>query len=195
MRSFISAGLDKLVWLHSFPCVFSFQVYHLASVRLRDLCLKLDVSNDLRRKIWTCFEFTLVHCADLMKDRHLDQLLLCAFYIMAKVTHSFKKLMEFYVQLKASGVFSVYSLTDSFMSYYWREVDEVPVWFFPCFAYLSSLAYWWKFLTEFFFSSCVHSQWALVDTNKALCGLIALYLFSVPFIILTIYITWAKNSI
>lgn len=62
-------------------------MYHLASVRLRDLCLKLDVSNDLRRKIWTCFEFTLVHCKDLMKDRHLDQLLLCAFYIMAKVRH------------------------------------------------------------------------------------------------------------
>lgn len=81
-------------------CVLFLQVYHLASVRLRDLCLKLDVSNDLRRKIWTCFEFTLVHCADLMKDRHLDQLLLCAFYIMAKVICSFKKFKEFYVNLK-----------------------------------------------------------------------------------------------
>lgn len=69
-------------------------------MRLRDLCLKLDVSNDLRRKIWTCFEFTLVHCADLMKDRHLDQLLLCAFYIMAKVMRSFKELREFYVNWK-----------------------------------------------------------------------------------------------
>uniref|UniRef100_A0A2K6FR99 Retinoblastoma-like protein 1 n=1 Tax=Propithecus coquereli TaxID=379532 RepID=A0A2K6FR99_PROCO len=67
--------------------LFYRKVYHLASVRLRDLCLKLDVSNELRRKIWTCFEFTLVHCPDLMKDRHLDQLLLCAFYIMAKVMY------------------------------------------------------------------------------------------------------------
>lgn len=116
--SFISAGQDKLVWLHSSLCVFSFQVYHLASVRLRDLCLKLDVSNDLRRKIWTCFEFTLVHCADLMKDRHLDQLLLCAFYIMAKVTCSFRKLMEFYVQ----NIRCVQHLQfDAFVSYYWRE--------------------------------------------------------------------------
>lgn len=102
--SLISAGQDKLVWLHSLLCVFSFQVYHLASVRLRDLCLKLDVSNELRRKIWTCFEFTLVHCADLMKDRHLDQLLLCAFYIMAKVTCSFKKLMECYVQFYVQNI-------------------------------------------------------------------------------------------
>lgn len=65
-------------------CVY-FQVYHLASVRLRDLCLKLDISADLRGKIWTCFEHSLLHCTDLMKDRHLDQLLLCAVYIIAKV--------------------------------------------------------------------------------------------------------------
>ncbi|KAE8576664.1 hypothetical protein XENTR_v10004275 [Xenopus tropicalis] len=65
--------------------LFFRKVYHLASVRLRDLCLKLDVSNDLRRKIWTLFVYSLVHCTDLMKDRHLDQLLLCAVYIMAKV--------------------------------------------------------------------------------------------------------------
>ncbi|XP_003787848.1 retinoblastoma-like protein 1, partial [Otolemur garnettii] len=79
--------------------LFYRKVYHLASARLRDLCLKLDVSNELRRKIWTCFEFTLVHCPDLMKDRHLDQLLLCAFYIMAKVTkeeRTFQEIMKSY---------------------------------------------------------------------------------------------------
>lgn len=173
MRSFISAGLDKLVWLHSFLCIFSFQVYHLASVRLRDLCLKLDVSNDLRRKIWTCFEFTLVHCADLMKDRHLDQLLLCAFYIMAKVTHSFKKLMEFYVQLKASGVFSVYSLTDSFMSYYWREGESPSKkWMksqYDFFLVLHFLAHWlvggnsWQNFSSLLV--CIHSEHWLTQTK------------------------------
>ncbi|XP_060087005.1 retinoblastoma-like protein 1 [Heteronotia binoei] len=79
--------------------LFFRKVYHLASVRLRDLCLRLDVSNDLRRKMWTCFEFTLVNCTDLMKDRHLDQLLLCAFYIMAKVSkeeRTFQDIIESY---------------------------------------------------------------------------------------------------
>ncbi|MEQ2186478.1 hypothetical protein GOODEAATRI_028871, partial [Goodea atripinnis] len=61
------------------------QVYHLASVRLRDLCLKLDIPSELRGKIWTCFEHALVHCTDLMKERHLDQLLLCCIYIISKV--------------------------------------------------------------------------------------------------------------
>ncbi|XP_016111701.1 retinoblastoma-like protein 2, partial [Sinocyclocheilus grahami] len=66
-------------------CLFFRKVYHLASVRLRDLCAKLDISADLRRKIWTCFEYSLVHCTDLMVDRHLDQLLMCAIYVMTKV--------------------------------------------------------------------------------------------------------------
>ncbi|XP_043944937.1 retinoblastoma-like protein 1 [Protopterus annectens] len=79
--------------------LFFRKVYHLASVRLRDLCFKLDVSTDLRRKIWTCFVYSVVHCIDLMKDRHLDQLLLCAVYIMAKVTkedRTFQDIMKCY---------------------------------------------------------------------------------------------------
>uniref|UniRef100_A0A8C1V5D0 Retinoblastoma-like 2 (p130) n=1 Tax=Cyprinus carpio TaxID=7962 RepID=A0A8C1V5D0_CYPCA len=78
---------------------FPHQVYHLASVRLRDLCAKLDISADLRRKIWTCFEYSLVHCTELMMDRHLDQLLMCAIYVMTKVTKedkSFQNIMKCY---------------------------------------------------------------------------------------------------
>ncbi|CAG13684.1 unnamed protein product, partial [Tetraodon nigroviridis] len=79
--------------------LFFRKVYHLASVRLRDLCAKLDISAELRRKIWTCFEYSLVHCTDLMMDRHLDQLLMCAVYIMSKVTkedRSFQNIMKCY---------------------------------------------------------------------------------------------------
>ncbi|XP_035518537.1 retinoblastoma-like protein 1 [Morone saxatilis] len=65
--------------------LFFRKVYHLASVRLRDLCVKLDIPSELRGKIWTCFEHVLVHCTDLMRDRHLDQLLLCSVYIISKV--------------------------------------------------------------------------------------------------------------
>ncbi|XP_030635756.1 retinoblastoma-like protein 1 isoform X1 [Chanos chanos] len=79
--------------------LFFRKVYHLASVRLRDLCVKLDISAELRGKIWTCFEHSIVHCTELMKDRHLDQLLLCAIYIISKVTkeeHSFQDIMKCY---------------------------------------------------------------------------------------------------
>ncbi|KAM6176800.1 retinoblastoma-like protein 2 isoform 6-T6 [Erethizon dorsatum] len=75
------------------------QVYHLAGVRLRDLCAKLDISDELRKKIWTCFEFSMIQCPELMMDRHLDQLLMCAIYVMAKVTkedRSFQNIMRCY---------------------------------------------------------------------------------------------------
>uniref|UniRef100_UPI0037E714A7 retinoblastoma-like protein 1 n=1 Tax=Semicossyphus pulcher TaxID=241346 RepID=UPI0037E714A7 len=79
--------------------LFFRKVYHLASVRLRDLCVKLDVPSELRGKIWTCFEHALVHSTDLMKERHLDQLLLCSVYIISKITketHSFHDIMKCY---------------------------------------------------------------------------------------------------
>ncbi|XP_024865212.1 retinoblastoma-like protein 1 isoform X2 [Kryptolebias marmoratus] len=79
--------------------LFFRKVYHLASVRLRDLCLKLDISSELRGKIWTCFEHAVLHCPDLMKDRHLDQLLLCSIYIISKITketHTFQDIMKCY---------------------------------------------------------------------------------------------------
>ncbi|KAJ3602793.1 hypothetical protein NHX12_030541, partial [Muraenolepis orangiensis] len=79
--------------------LFFRKVYHLASVRLRDLCVKLDVSSELRGKMWTCFEHAVVHCSDMMTDRHLDQLLLCSVYIISKITkegHSFHDIMKCY---------------------------------------------------------------------------------------------------
>lgn len=62
------------------------QVYILMGEHLRELCRTLQLSDELRLKIWTCFEHSLVHCTDLMVDRHLDQLLLCSIYIIVKVS-------------------------------------------------------------------------------------------------------------
>ncbi|XP_056455528.1 retinoblastoma-like protein 2 [Gadus chalcogrammus] len=79
--------------------LFFRKVYHLASLRLRDLCSQLDISRELRQKIWSCFEYSLVHCTELLMNRHLDQLLMCAVYVMAKVTRedrSFQNIMKCY---------------------------------------------------------------------------------------------------
>ena len=61
------------------------QVYNLASVRLRDLCERLDIDSTLRQKTWTCFEHTLTHHVELLRERHLDQIIMCSVYVMAKV--------------------------------------------------------------------------------------------------------------
>nr|KAG5707513.1 hypothetical protein BaRGS_012017 [Batillaria attramentaria] len=82
--------------------LFFRKVYHLASVRLRELCDQLQVQDDdLRSKMWTCFEHSMTHCTELMCDRHLDQLLMCSVYIMAKVTEkplNFQDIMKCYSQ-------------------------------------------------------------------------------------------------
>ncbi|KAH7971775.1 hypothetical protein HPB52_002759 [Rhipicephalus sanguineus] len=57
------------------------------------------LGRELQHKIWTCFEHSLVAHIDLMRDRHLDQLLMCALYVGAKVTEiqtSFEAILNCY---------------------------------------------------------------------------------------------------
>ncbi|XP_029311095.1 retinoblastoma-like protein 2 isoform X2 [Cottoperca gobio] len=88
-------GPPRSKFLH----LFARKVYTLMGKRLRELCSTLNISDELRLKIWTCFEYSLVHCADLMMNRHLDQLLMCAIYIIVKTTNGdilFKDIMNCY---------------------------------------------------------------------------------------------------
>ncbi|XP_073973784.1 retinoblastoma-like protein 1 [Rhodnius prolixus] len=63
--------------------LFFRKFYQLASVRLKDLCDWLKITYwDL---IWTCFETTIINHVGLMFERHLDQLLLCAIYVVCKI--------------------------------------------------------------------------------------------------------------
>lgn len=75
-------------------------MYNLAWVRLRDLCDRLNINDDdLRRKVWTCFELSLRQHTELMRDRHIDQLMMCAIYAMCKVSKhdaSFQDIMKCY---------------------------------------------------------------------------------------------------
>lgn len=83
----------------SFFNLFVRMVYYVMGRRLRELCSTLNISDELRLKIWTCFEYSLVNCTGLMADRHLDQLLMCAIYITAKITKKeipFKLIMKRY---------------------------------------------------------------------------------------------------
>ncbi len=66
--------------------LFFRKFYHLAHLRMDMLCHTLQIMDeDLRRKIWTTFEHTMMKHTELMKDRHLDQLLMCSLYIVCKV--------------------------------------------------------------------------------------------------------------
>lgn len=87
----------------SVPLFFR-KFYNLAVYRMRDLCCSLKINdleiNDLEKKIWTTFEYTIKEQTSLMKDRHLDQLLMCAIYVVCKIAkienNSFAEIMQHY---------------------------------------------------------------------------------------------------
>ncbi len=81
--------------------LFFRKVYHLAHLRLDALCFSLQICDeDTKRKIWTTFEHTLTKNTDLMKDRHLDQLLMSSLYVVNKVLGLDKNFTEIMKQYR-----------------------------------------------------------------------------------------------
>lgn len=80
--------------------LFFRKFYKLAYLRMREICLHLSYLNDLYlQKIWTIFEYSITKKCQLMRDRHLDQLLMCAIYVFgrnAKFPTTFKDIMLSY---------------------------------------------------------------------------------------------------
>ncbi|XP_014887398.1 retinoblastoma-like protein 2 isoform X2 [Poecilia latipinna] len=78
---------------------FARMVYSEMAERLREMCFKLQVSDELRSKMWTCLESSLAQHTSLMKDRHLDHPLISAIYIIATATKNkltFEEIVERY---------------------------------------------------------------------------------------------------
>ncbi|XP_071949490.1 retinoblastoma-associated protein-like [Antedon mediterranea] len=71
--------------------VYITKVSHLAYERLQDMCSKLEIPNDLLQRIWTCFDHCIIHKPLLLKDRHLDQIMMCSVYAICKVVEQEKK--------------------------------------------------------------------------------------------------------
>lgn len=89
--------------------LFLRKVNLLAYNRLMSLCSKLDVDSTMCCHMWTCLEQSLKLHWHLMKDRHLDQIILCAVYAIPKVLGKeiqFKQIVTSYKSLPfaSSGV-------------------------------------------------------------------------------------------
>ncbi|XP_015127796.1 retinoblastoma-like protein 1 isoform X2 [Diachasma alloeum] len=81
--------------------LFFRKFYNLASIRMQNLCNSLAVNDvDLKKKIWTIFEYSIKERTELMKDRHLDQILMCAVYVVCKLAqierNTFTEIMRCY---------------------------------------------------------------------------------------------------
>uniref|UniRef100_A0A183C8P6 Retinoblastoma-associated protein A-box domain-containing protein n=1 Tax=Globodera pallida TaxID=36090 RepID=A0A183C8P6_GLOPA len=81
-----TAYIQRSIDLPPAIVIFFKKVFHLSAIRLSDLCERLRIVDDLtRHKIWTLFEHVFRTKTHLLMDRHLDQLLMCVLYIIAKV--------------------------------------------------------------------------------------------------------------
>ncbi|XP_012540035.1 retinoblastoma-like protein 1 isoform X4 [Monomorium pharaonis] len=80
--------------------LFFRKFYNLACVRMQELCNSLEISDTDKKKIWTIFEYSIKERTKLMKDRHLDQILMCAIYVICKLVrmekNSFTEIMRCY---------------------------------------------------------------------------------------------------
>lgn len=83
--------------------LFFRKVYYLAQLRFRDLWNRLSINSiDLQRKIWTLFEDQIRNHTNLLRDRHLDQMIMCATYAVIRVcktersSNFFQEIMKAY---------------------------------------------------------------------------------------------------
>ncbi|XP_055529654.1 retinoblastoma-like protein 2 isoform X2 [Wyeomyia smithii] len=84
--------------------IFFRKFYILAAVRMRHLCANLGLSSpENQMQIWNIFEYSITVDVnvdgELMKDRHLDQMLMCAIYVFVKIKKmsiKFSDIMKYY---------------------------------------------------------------------------------------------------
>lgn len=81
--------------------LFFRKFYALAAGRMNHLCQHLNLAGEpLQNQIWTIFEDSIVRCnKQFMRDRHLDQMLMCAIYVFVKIkkrSNTFADIMKYY---------------------------------------------------------------------------------------------------
>ena len=64
---------------------FLSRVCRLGFCRLSKLCTFLQIGSDVQHKIWTCFEHCITHLPHLVRNRHIDQILMCCIFGMCRV--------------------------------------------------------------------------------------------------------------
>ena len=58
-----------------------------------------DTLVSLFYRVWTCLEYAIINEVELLRDRHLDQLIMCSVFVMSLVSNEqreFAKIMECY---------------------------------------------------------------------------------------------------
>ncbi|CEF65748.1 Retinoblastoma family protein [Strongyloides ratti] len=65
--------------------IFVRKFYYLAAIRVVHLCERLSFNEENKLKIWNCIEYLFRNHITMLRSRHLDQIILCCCYVVAKV--------------------------------------------------------------------------------------------------------------
>jgi retinoblastoma-like protein 2 len=71
----------------------------LSFISQKVVLVVLNLNIHYFHRIWTTFEYSMTKCPEIMRDRHLDQLIMCAIYVMSKVLRlnvTFQEIMRQY---------------------------------------------------------------------------------------------------
>uniref|UniRef100_K1PLH3 Retinoblastoma-associated protein n=1 Tax=Magallana gigas TaxID=29159 RepID=K1PLH3_MAGGI len=82
--------------------IFLNKVCRLGYHRLEQLFSLLFLPKDIQQRIWTCLEYCVTKRTGLLKNRHLDQIMLCSVYGICKVMEreiKFKDIIRTYSEL------------------------------------------------------------------------------------------------
>jgi len=93
--------------------LFFRKFYYLASVRLRDICERLKLMDDVRETIWTVFEYAIVNHVTVMQGRHLDQLIMSSIFVVCKA---------FGINKKFTDIMGMYRCQPQAKSHVYRSV-------------------------------------------------------------------------
>lgn len=77
----------------------SSQINKLAAVRINGMVERLQLSQQIRESVYRLFQHVLAQRTSLLFSRHIDQIILCCFYGVAKV----RRLIQSY-KLMPSGL-------------------------------------------------------------------------------------------
>ncbi|KAE8682274.1 Retinoblastoma-related protein [Hibiscus syriacus] len=76
--------------------IFFSKINKLAAVRINGMVEKLQLSQEIREKVYDIFQQILSQWTSLFFNRHIDQIILCCFYAVAKISQlelSFKEII------------------------------------------------------------------------------------------------------
>ncbi|KAG0500259.1 hypothetical protein HPP92_000331 [Vanilla planifolia] len=79
--------------------VFFSKMVKLAAIRIRSLCERLQLPQEVQEHVYCLIQQILSQRTNLLFNRHLDQIILCCFYGVAKISHldlTFKEIIYSY---------------------------------------------------------------------------------------------------